>query len=894
MKKKYLSFLITLFSLVSVLGQNCNVPTNIVVNTINPTTVSVSWTPGGTESQWEVAVTTPGSPAPQNGTGTLTTTNPFTLSALTPCTSYQVWVKAICGANDFSGWSAPVTFGVNSTLAFSSIQTQPANCTLGGTITAVATGGGGNYSYSLISPGTLISNNTSGIFTNVMPGNYLISVTDLQTMCTITSNTIAVGTTNTLSCNAVVSGNTITIGASGGTPPYEYSINGGPFQNSNVFTGLVGVNYNYLVRDQQGCICSGVVIINIGLNVTISYTLGAPPTLIADVLNGNAPYNYQWSFNGIPIIVPTPISVIIPANAGCYSVVVTDSNSQTGSAQFCIQANQIVANNDSITLNSSSTNTVTSSQSVLVNDFLNSIPVNTSNVIISPVSIPSGFQLNTNGSVSILPGTAVGVYTIMYTICETNSPSNCATATATVTVLGNGILLKAFVDSNNNGIKEANELYFTNGQFSVDLNNSGTPSFIQSTTGTYFINESNSTNLYDFNFVVNPAYSAQYSFTGSSFNDISYNTTTSGVQEFNFPVTELPFYDLSAIIMQYGAPPRPGFNYTNRIMYSNQGNQVIPSGSITFTKDNMVSIVNVSQAGISSNASGFTYNFTNLLPNEYRYIDVTMSVPTIPTVVLGDNLNNTVTSTTSVTESSLSNNNYIISQTIVGSYDPNDKTESHGGKIVYETFNPNEYLNYTIQFENTGTYEATNVRINDILDSKLDETSVRTISSSHPYTLSRSGNGLDWHFNGINLPPSVPNSSTGKGYVNFQVKLKPGYSVGDIIPNSANIYFDFNPAIVTNVYNTEIITSLGINEFNNQYFTFYPNPVSDTATIVASGNNTIEKVVINDVLGKVIYEGKALNENQLKISLDSLNKGIYFMKVTLTSQQQQQIKIVKQ
>lgn len=893
MKKKYLSFLITLFSLVSVLGQNCNVPTNIVVNTINPTTVSVSWTPGGTESQWEVAVTTPGSPAPQNGTGTLTTTNPFTLSALTPCTSYQVWVKAICDANDFSNWSAPVTFVVNNTLAFSSIQMQPANCTSGGTITTVVTGGSGNYSCSLYSSTTLISNNTSGVFENLVAGNYFVTVTDLQTMCTLNSNVINVGTTNTLSCNAMLSGNMITVNASGGTPPYEYSINGGPYQTSSTFTVLLSGNHVYEVIDALGCTCSGMITINNGLNVTIISTLSTPPTLVANVSSGTSPYTYQWSLNGLPIAGATTDS-INAVNFGCYSVVVTDNYSQIGLAQFCVQPNQIIANNDVITLNSSSTNTITSSNSVLTNDFLNSIPVNSSNVVISPVSIPAGFQLNTNGLVSILPGIPAGVYTIMYTICETNSPSNCATATATVTVLGNGLLLKAFVDSNNNGIKEANELYFTNGQFSVDLNNSGTPSFIQSTTGTHFINESNSTNLYDFNFVVNPAYTAQYSFTGSSFNDISYNTTTSGVQEFNFPVVELPFNDLSAIIMQYGAPPRPGFNYTNRIMYSNQGNQVIPSGSITFTKDNMVSIVNVSQAGITSNASGFTYNFTNLLPNEYRYIDVTMSVPTIPTVALGDNLNNTVTSTTSVTESSLSNNNYIISQTIVGSYDPNDKTESHGGKIVYETFNPNEYLNYTIQFENTGTYEATNVRINDILDSKLDETSVRTISSSHPYTLSRSGNGLNWHFNGINLPPSVPNSSTGKGYVNFQVKLKPGYSVGDIIPNSANIYFDFNPAIVTNVYNTEIITSLGINEFNNQYFTFYPNPVSDTATIVASGNNTIEKVVINDVLGKVVYESKALNENQLKISLDSLNKGIYFMKVTLTSQQQQQIKIVKQ
>ena len=55
------------------------------------------------------------------------------------------------------------------------------------------------------------------------------------------------------------------------------------------------------------------------------------------------------------------------------------------------------------------------------------------------------------------------------------------------------------------------------------------------------------------------------------------------------------------------------------------------------------------------------------------------------------------------------------------------------------------------------------------------------------------------------LPVSVANTMTGKGYITFKIKPKPGYAVGDIIPNNASIYFDFNPAIITNTFQTEFV-----------------------------------------------------------------------------------------
>ena len=64
------------------------------------------------------------------------------------------------------------------------------------------------------------------------------------------------------------------------------------------------------------------------------------------------------------------------------------------------------------------------------------------------------------------------------------------------------------------------------------------------------------------------------------------------------------------------------------------------SGTVTFTKDSALTITTISEATATTTTTGFTYNFTNLLPNETRTIYVTMSTPTIPTVSLGQLVTN--------------------------------------------------------------------------------------------------------------------------------------------------------------------------------------------------------------------------------------------------------------
>lgn len=544
-----------------------------------------------------------------------------------------------------------------------------------------------------------------------------------------------------------------------------------------------------------------------------------------------------------------------------------------------------MAQNDSFVVYPTNGSIVTTDVSVLTNDLLLGMPVNTSNVILTPLSIPSGFSLNPNGTVNVLPGTASGTYSLTYTICNAQNPASCSTGTATIIVANEGFLLKAFIDSNSNGTQDSGETNFNFGQFHYQINNNGITNSVSSSNGVYYIQESNTANSYDLSYTIDSNFSSYYSVSPSSYNDINF-VSGSGVMVYNFPITQLPYMDASVNVISYGAPPRPGFTYQNRIAYKNSGNQIVASGTVTFTKNNVVSITSVSEAGITTTATGFTYDFTNLLPNETRYIYVVMQVPTIPTVSLGNLLTNTATITVPAGDINISNNTSSLTQTIVGSYDPNDKTESHGEKIVHTSFTSNDYLTYTIQFENTGTFYAENVRINDVLDAKLDETSVRMIDASHSNVLSRVGNTLNWNMNGIDLLPS------GKGHVTFQIKPKPGYTIGDIIPNTASIFFDFNPAIITNTFQTEFVNTMSVSEFENATYFVYPNPTYSFVTISGKDNSQIDSVVITDISGKMV-QTKTINMVTAKIDLSDLSNGIYFAKVK-SGNNLSVVKIIKQ
>ena len=79
----------------------CPKPTDLTASYITFTSAEIGWTPGGEETEWTVEV---------DGVDTIVTTNPITLTDLTPSTTYTIRVKANCSADDQSQWSNELAF----------------------------------------------------------------------------------------------------------------------------------------------------------------------------------------------------------------------------------------------------------------------------------------------------------------------------------------------------------------------------------------------------------------------------------------------------------------------------------------------------------------------------------------------------------------------------------------------------------------------------------------------------------------------------------------------------------------------------------------------------------------------------------------------------------------
>lgn len=110
-----------------------------------------------------------------------------------------------------------------------------------------------------------------------------------------------------------------------GVPPYLYSLDGGAFQTSDTFTGLLEGNYTVLVKDARGCSYSQVVtIINQGLasaSVNNSICGKAPSGSVTVTPNfGFSPYSY--SLNGGSFQSSNVFSSLTP---GTYNITIQDS-----------------------------------------------------------------------------------------------------------------------------------------------------------------------------------------------------------------------------------------------------------------------------------------------------------------------------------------------------------------------------------------------------------------------------------------------------------------------------------------------------------------------------------------------------------------------------------------
>jgi Leucine-rich repeat (LRR) protein len=336
--------------------------------------------------------------------------------------------------------------------------------------------------------------------------------------------------------------------------------------------------------------------------------------------------------------------------------------------------------------------------------------------------------------------------------------------------------------------------------------------------------------------------------------------------------------DLEVIVVPVD-PARPGFDTDYKIVYKNKGNTIL-SGSITLQfDDDYMDFSSAIPAQNTQSVGQLTWSYSNISPQEVREIDFTMTLnaPTDTSFPLNqdDVLNFTGTIDPQTGDDMPLDNVMTLSQTVVNSFDPNDKLCLEGDTITPDKVG--EYVHYMIRFENTGTASAINVVVkDDIDDTYYDINTLQPLSASHPFVTKIQGQKVEFIFENINLPFD---DATNDGYVLFKIRTKNTLMINDIFANKADIYFDFNAPIITELAETLIAEPLSVLEVpEDQSIVVYPIPAKDVVHI--EGDNVLTKASLYDVNGLLLID-RIIKNNKRKtsISVQSLANGLYILKV---------------
>ncbi|AFK04155.1 hyalin domain-containing protein [Emticicia oligotrophica DSM 17448] len=229
------------------------------------------------------------------------------------------------------------------------IQTSPSCGNSNGSVSLMATGGTGSYSYSRDG----INYFSTNVFSGLVAGTYNFYVKDGSgcvgsTTVTLVSNDSNISLVATQTSPSCGNGNgSVSLTATGGTGSYSYSRDGINYFSTNVFSGLVAGTYNFYVKDGSGCVGSTTVTL-VSNNSSLSLT-GIQTSPSCGNSNGSVSLtatggtgSYSYSRDGINYFSTNVFSGLV---AGTYNFYVKDGSGCVGSMTLTL-----VSNNSSLSL----------------------------------------------------------------------------------------------------------------------------------------------------------------------------------------------------------------------------------------------------------------------------------------------------------------------------------------------------------------------------------------------------------------------------------------------------------------------------------------------------------------------------------------------------------------
>ena len=342
-----------------------------------------------------------------------------------------------------------------------------------------------------------------------------------------------------------------------------------------------------------------------------------------------------------------------------------------------------------------------------------------------------------------------------------------------------------------------------------------------------------------------------------------------------FPDTLI--HELNAELI--GGLPRCNDTINYWVQFQNTGT-TIASGFVHIELDDSLYYVSADVLPDSVVGQNVYWNYEDLFYFEDQSIGLQVGTPDGYEDDLSSNLTVTIDSlgaeVFSVTET--------LEQIVLCAFDPNDKTPSPLGEGESGNISPDtEYIEYLVRFQNTGTDTALNVVIRDQLDPNVNWYSLNPLAHSHDMSVELSPDGeVRFIFNNIMLPDSNVNEVASHGFVKYQVELNEDLPIGTSIYNTAHIYFDYNPAIVTNTtVNTLYIDDASIAALTKkQQILIYPNPFSESTTVYFGEDlSESSSLQIVDLLGNQVYFLDRIAGNSIEIQASTFNAGVYILMV---------------
>lgn len=312
----------------------------------------------------------------------------------------------------------------------------------------------------------------------------------------------------------------------------------------------------------------------------------------------------------------------------------------------------------------------------------------------------------------------------------------------------------------------------------------------------------------------------------------------------------------------------------------NNGNQVV-NGVFSITLDPLLQATYSDPPATSVNGNVLTWNLNNLGLGEAVFFYIILQNPGFE--YMGNNITNSYfLQTTDLDNNVVDVDELSVTSELYCSYDPNDKTGMPAGETDAHFIPNGTDLEYVIRFQNTGNYQAFNIHVKDVIDEDLDLSTLQIISTSHycQPTINTETREVDFFFPDIMLADSATHEEASHGFIRYRISPWQNLPELTTIENTAYIYFDFNPAIITNTtLHTVSDLYFGIGEWTASPVTVYPNPTTDRVAIQLPADINQFDVVVMDMQGRMVTSMLKNSGQKAILPCESLPAGSYMVRI---------------